>query len=244
MSYKTVLLLFIMLVGIVLTLIDVTILPNIIVGQQVVNPNGFIGVFGAALFGASLTVLVGTIEEKKSTKKMLVQLISSLGASPIMLSNPAELKRISGIWYHYNCSKRNGGTFWVMTKYEIRPNKYGELEFIAKYRGPDKKMHRYKHTGICKNGDMIIIGEREGKKSTPYIEVWRGLDNYKVEIFAGISFNNTWDGHAGIAACLLSRAPINGFNRYDSEISRIDMDRIWLDVVGARALETFPVLAE
>lgn len=160
-----------------------------------------VSVFGAALFGASLSMI---IEELLGTE--VRDIWHYLTAKERFDSAPDYLDAVVGVWHVYYLTKANGERIWKYVTYALAKGDSGKsitghFSVLDQHGRP-----RYYAIEAGVRGDSLIaVFRATSGRENDSIEVVPRMTHTHLDRHVGLQMLETWDGELGISLSLYSR---------------------------------------
>lgn len=194
---------------------------------------------GGALFGASLSMLVSSIEKEGTAQLNLSRILDFLQKKELSLSDLEKIENLKGTWYQYNKTKKNGEAYWISVKYYIEKSINGSVSFTVKYDDKAGSKVPYEYEGIIRGSSVVFFGIDENKYQNYFIEVWQNMLDPASEFSFGYCFNKNWDGSNAITSCLISRKILVPVSKISTKECQEKLDDLWVEKLKSTQYDTF-----
>lgn len=184
-----------------------------------------LSVGGAALFGASLTMLIEYLlgTETSDIREYLL-------AVERFDSAPDHLTEIAGVWHVYYLSKCESGRVWKYVKYTLYLAQHGHsLAGAFQVNDVLGRKHTYSLSAGIRGDSLIVFSRPKKGKEPDSVEIVFHITADHLPSYLGIQRLITWDGSQALSYSIFTRDPLvdkpsidpEDFEALDAELERL-----------------------
>lgn len=163
-----------------------------------------LSVFGASLFGASLTML---IEEVLGTE--VKDIWQYLTARERFDSAPDYISAVVGVWHVYYVTKVGGERVWKSSTYVLTKGESGKsISGHFSVSNPHGQERTYVIEAGIRGDSLIAIARATEGKEADSVDVVPRITNTHLAAHIGTQMLETWDGEMALSTLIYSRMPI------------------------------------
>jgi hypothetical protein len=148
-------------------------------------------IIGAALFGASLSLIIEQLlgTDVGDIRNYLLQ-------KERFESAPDHLDAVSGEWYHYDLSKDGGKRIWQTLKFTLARGEMHNTLSGAFYQegGSTQRRRRYTIEAGVRGGTLIAIMRAAEGEEHDQIQIVPNITRTHLNAVLGVQILETWDG--------------------------------------------------
>jgi hypothetical protein len=161
-------------------------------------------IVGAALFGASLSMLIGQILGTD-----IADIRNYLLSRERLESAPDHLDAVVGEWHHYDLSSVAGGRVWQYIKYTLnRGDMHNTVNGYWYQEGPTGRKRKYHIEAGVRGGALIAIVRADEGHEHDQIQIVPYITRTHLNAVAGIQIMETWDGELCRSYMIYSRTKL------------------------------------
>ena len=192
--------------------------------------------FGSALFGTSISGLIGSLDQRGfyGSMKSLVE----ASANPSLTSTPSAVAPHQRRYYRYSVTQMSGQWLWRHAVADFSQSSPGQLVGIAEYPDKQGKLKRYRTEAALRGDSLIMLSSAETGNEATAVQIYPMFAKEFHGVQCGFSFVETWDGGRALTPCLISESPIDGWTRRGSVSDEIGKkcEELWKSGTSALTL--------